>query len=111
MHNYTRLVKGKRRDQLLMNPQDMRARQIEDGQQVTLSSRVGSLQVSCLASEEMMPGVVSLPHGWGHHRKGTRMQVAEAHAGVSCNDLTDSEALDFSGNAAVNGLPVEVAAA
>jgi hypothetical protein len=56
-----------------------------------------------------MPGVVSMPHGYGHDRSGVRMRIAEAHAGVSCNDVTDELALDaLSGNAAVNGVPVEV---
>ena len=63
------------------------------------------------ASENVMPGVVSLPHGYGHHRAGIRMAVARRHAGVSCNDLTDELALDaLSGNAAVNGVLVSVAA-
>ncbi len=58
-----------------------------------------------------MPGVVSMPHGFGHHRPGTRMAVAEAHAGVSANDLTDDMLLDrLSGNAAFSGVTVEVSA-
>jgi hypothetical protein len=57
----------------------------------------------------MMPGVVSLPHGYGHNRDGIRMSIAITHAGVSCNDITDELALDaLSGNAAVNGVPVTV---
>jgi hypothetical protein len=56
-----------------------------------------------------MQGVVSLPHGYGHNRPGIQMKIAEEHAGVSCNDLTDELALDeLSGNAAVNGVPVSV---
>ena len=58
-----------------------------------------------------MPGVVSLPHGFGHDRSGIRMGIAQEHAGVSCNDITDELALDeLSGNAAVNGVPVTVSA-
>ena len=61
-------------------------------------------------SDEVMPGVVSIPHGFGHNRKGTSMKIAEAHAGVSVNDLTDENLLDqLSGNAAVNGVPVTLA--
>jgi len=60
------------------------------------------------SSDDMMPGVVSLPHGWGHHRVGTRLGIAEAHAGISNNDLTDETFLDISGNAALNGVPVSV---
>ena len=64
MHNYQRLVKGKPRHQLLMHPTDMAARALQDGQRVRVHSRVGVVEVEALASEEMMPGVVSLPHGW-----------------------------------------------
>ncbi len=56
----------------------------------------------------MMPGVVSLPHGYGHQVAGTRMRHASTVAGVSINDLTDPERLDVSGNAALNGVPVTV---
>ncbi|MGB1557852.1 MAG: molybdopterin dinucleotide binding domain-containing protein, partial [Oceanococcaceae bacterium] len=63
------------------------------------------------ASTDMMPGVVSLPHGWGHDRQGTRLRTAEAHAGVSVNDITDDKFYDpLTGNAAVNGLAVRVLA-
>ena len=109
MHNHHRLMKGKSRCTLMMHPTDMRERQIEDGQPVTVTSRVGSLQVAVEASDAVMRGVVSLPHGFGHNRNGVRMTIAQRHAGVSCNDLTDEQFLDgLSGNAAVNGVPVNV---
>ena len=112
MHNYQRLVKGKDRCQLLMNPADMQKHGLNDDQSVAVKSRVGELTATVLGSEDMMPGVVSLPHGWGHSRQGTRMSIAEAHAGVSVNDITDDKYLDpISGNAAVNGVPVTVTAA
>jgi anaerobic selenocysteine-containing dehydrogenase len=112
MHNYRRLVKGKDRCSLLMHPDDMLQRDIGDGCDVTVSSRAGSIQVRVEACEDLMPGVVSLPHGWGHNRSGIRMAVARAHPGVSCNDITDELALDaLSGNAAVNGVLVSVAPA
>jgi anaerobic selenocysteine-containing dehydrogenase len=112
MHNYHRLMKGKPRCTLLMHPQDLADRSLADGQQVTVRSRVGSVQVVAQASDDMMRGVVSLPHGFGHDRKGVRMATARRHAGVSCNDLTDDQFVDaLSGNAAVNGVPVEVTAA
>ncbi len=111
MHNSLRLVKGKSRCQLLMHPRDMQQRGLADGQSVSLSSRVGSVEAEVQASEDMMPGVVSLPHGWGHNRSGIRMSVASEHAGVSINDITDHRYFDpLSGNAALNGLPVTVAA-
>jgi anaerobic selenocysteine-containing dehydrogenase len=110
MHNYHRLIKGRDRCTLLMHPDDMRARAIDDGDRVTITSRVGSLTVPVESSSGIMPGVVSLPHGYGHDRPGVRMAIAGSHAGVSCNDITDELALDqLSGNAAVNGVPVTVA--
>ncbi|MGB1580899.1 MAG: molybdopterin oxidoreductase family protein, partial [Nevskiales bacterium] len=112
MHNYQRLVKGKDRCQLLMHPQDVARQGLNDGQTVTVSSKAGSVTATLLATQDMMPGVVSLPHGWGHNRDGIRMSVAQAHAGVSVNDLTDTEFFDpISSNAALNGLDVQVQAA
>ncbi|CAD5109172.1 molybdopterin oxidoreductase family protein [Zestomonas carbonaria] len=112
MHNYHRLVKGKPRHQLLMNPEDLTRRGLVDGQRVRVRSRVGEIEVEVAASDEMMPGVVSMPHGWGHGRPGVRMTIASAQPGASVNDLTDERRLDaVSGNAALNGVPVEVEAA
>ena len=60
-------------------------------------------------SPDIMAGVVSLPHGYGHHRTGTKIAIANSHAGISCNDVTDAQYIDqLSGNAAVNGLPVSI---
>lgn len=112
MHNYHRLVKGKPRHQLLMHPDDLSSRGLSDGQWVKVSSRVGEVEVQVVGSLEMMPGVVSLPHGWGHGRPGVQMEIAGNQPGVSANDLTDERQLDrLSGNAALNGVPVQVAAA
>ncbi|PIB66120.1 molybdopterin oxidoreductase family protein [Pseudomonas sp. 2995-3] len=112
MHNYHRLVKGKPRHQLHMHPDDLASRQLSDGQWVRVSSRVGEIEVEVVASLDMMPGVVSLPHGWGHGRPGVRMTIASGQPGASANDLTDERQLDeLSGNAALNGVPVQVAAA
>ncbi|MEA9978362.1 MULTISPECIES: molybdopterin oxidoreductase family protein [unclassified Pseudomonas] len=112
MHNYHRLVKGKPRHQLLMHPDDLSSRGLSDGQWVRVSSRVGAVEVQVLGSAEMMPGVVSLPHGWGHARPGVQMAIAGKQPGVSANDLTDERQLDtLSGNAVLNGVPVKVAAA
>jgi anaerobic selenocysteine-containing dehydrogenase len=112
MHNAPRLVKGKPRHQLLMHPADLAARGLADGDRVRVSSAVGSVVTDVLASEDLMPGVACLPHGFGHGRPGTRLARAAEVAGASYNDLTDPTALDRpSGNAALNGLPIEVAAA
>ena len=112
MHNYQRLVKGKPRDQLLMHPQDLAERGLQDGQLVTVRSRVGAVNVLVSATDEVAQGVVSLPHGWGHNRSGTQIEVAERNAGVSANDLTDERFFDpVPANAAVNGVSVDVVAA
>ncbi len=112
MHNYHRLVKGKPRHQLLMHPDDLASRQLSDGQRVRVSSRIGMIEVEVVASVDMMPGVVSLPHGWGHGRPGVQMTIASGQPGASANDLTDERQVDeLSGNAALNGVPVQVAAA
>jgi anaerobic selenocysteine-containing dehydrogenase len=109
MHNSQRLVKGRDRCTLLMNPADALSRGLQDGQQVRVRSRVGEVAVALEVTEAMAPGVVSLPHGWGHGQAGTRLAVANAHAGASLNDLTDPLAVDaLSGVAAFSGVPVEV---
>ena len=111
MHNSTRLTRGRDRHQLLMHPEDLAARGIEDGKTVKVTSRVGTVEVEVLATDDMMRGVVSLPHGYGHQVGGTRMSQAAQVTGVSINDLTDAERLDVSGNAALSGVPVTVASA
>ncbi|WP_339487587.1 molybdopterin oxidoreductase family protein [Pseudomonas sp. EL_65y_Pfl2_R95] len=112
MHNYHRLVKGKPRHQLFMHSTDLASRGLTDGQRVRVRSRVGLIEVEVASSDDMMPGVVSLPHGWGHARPGVQMAIASSQPGASANDLTDELQLDtLSGNAALNGVPVEVVAA
>ena len=91
-----------------MHPDDLAERGIADGSQVRVASRVGAVEVEVAATEDVMRGVVSLPHGYGHQVPGTRMAGAAAVVGVSINDLTDPERLDLSGNAALNGVPVTV---
>ena len=109
MHNSHRLVKGKPRWQLLMHPDDLAAHKIDDESQVRIQSRVGEVVTQVLASDEVMRGVVSLPHGWGHKRAGVSMGIASEQEGVSCNDLTDDQLIDqVSGNAALNGVPVKI---
>ncbi|MGH8029337.1 MAG: molybdopterin-dependent oxidoreductase [Arenimonas sp.] len=111
MHNAPRLVKGKPRHQLLMHPQDLRARGLIDGATVEVRSRVGTIRIEARSDDSMMRGVACLPHGFGHGRAGTRMARANEVAGESYNDLSDPLALDAaSGNAAFNGLPIEVVA-
>jgi anaerobic selenocysteine-containing dehydrogenase len=111
MHNYARLVKGPARHRLLVHPEDLAARGLRDGAKVVLRSRTGQVVVEAEACEDMMRGVVSLPHGWGHHREGVLLGIAREHAGASLNDVTDETLLDCSGNAALSGVRVAIAAA
>ncbi len=109
MHNAARLIKGKPRHQLLMHPDDLAARGIADASRVRVRSRVGEIETEVRASTDMKPGVVSLPHGYGHQLEGVQLARARTLAGASINDLTDASALDApSGNAAFSGTPVWV---
>ncbi|HYJ88719.1 MAG TPA: molybdopterin oxidoreductase family protein [Pyrinomonadaceae bacterium] len=111
MHNSQRLVKGKPQCTILMHPTDAARRDLKSGQTVTVRSSAGSVAVPIEISEEMMPGVVSIPHGWGHERPGVELAVAREHAGESINDVTDNQAIDaLCGTAAFNGTWVAVEA-
>ena len=111
MHNSPRLVKGKTRHQLLMHKDDLLDRGITDGKSVRVRSDAGEILVEVKVSEELMPGVVCLPHGFGHQRSGLQMRQAEKVLGPSYNDLTGTQLLDGpSGNAALNGVRVWVEA-
>ena len=111
MHNSERLTRGKPRHQLLMHPDDLASHGLTDGAPVHVASRVGKVTTEVRATEDMMRGVVSLPHGYGHQLDGVRLANASKLAGVSANDLTDPERLDVSGVAALNGVPVTVSPA
>ena len=112
MHNSKRLVKGKDRCALLINPVDADRLGLSNGNQARIMSRTGELMVRVEVTEEIMPGVVCLPHGWGHDREGVELRVAQGNPGISVNDITDDQAVDaLSGNAVLNGIPVSVVAA
>jgi anaerobic selenocysteine-containing dehydrogenase len=109
MHNSERLMRGKARCTVLMNPADAAQRSLIDGQQVKVASKVGCINLPLELDEGMMTGVVSIPHGWGHNRPGIDLTVAGRHPGASINDLTDQNSLDqLTGNAALTGLKVNV---
>jgi anaerobic selenocysteine-containing dehydrogenase len=95
----------------MINPADAKTRGITPDSLVSVTSRTGQIQMPVLITDEMMPGVVCMPHLWGHNRKNTRQQVANANPGVSMNDITDVTVIDeLTGNAIVNGVPVKVEA-
>lgn len=111
LHNAKRFVKGPERCTLLMHPGDAARRQLRNGDLAAVNSRTGKVEIPVEVTEEMMPGVVSIPHGWGHHRPGLQLRIATQHAGVSVNDLTDETFIDsLSGNSALNGVAVRVSA-
>jgi anaerobic selenocysteine-containing dehydrogenase len=109
MHNVPMLMSGKPRCTLMMHPEDAQALGLAEGDEAVVVSRVGEVSAPVSVTDEMMRGVVSLPHGYGHRRDGVRLSVATKHAGVSLNDLTDDERVDaLCGNAAFSGVPVRV---
>jgi anaerobic selenocysteine-containing dehydrogenase len=111
LHNSHRLVKGKSRCTAQLHPEDAAAIGVSDGQMLRIASRTGTVEIVAELTDAIMPGVVSIPHGWGHDRQGVKLGIAAAHPGVSVNDLTDELALDaLSGNAVLNGVPVSMAA-
>jgi anaerobic selenocysteine-containing dehydrogenase len=109
MHNLPALVKGPDRCTLQISPQDARGIGATDGSAVRITSRVGSLVAPVEVTNDLMPGVVSLPHGWGHDVEESRLRVAKAHRGVNTNILTDDQAFDApSGTAVLFGTPVSI---
>jgi anaerobic selenocysteine-containing dehydrogenase len=110
MHNLPLLVKGPERCTLLVHPDDAARLGLADGEAAVVSSRAGAVQAPVEVTDEMMPGVVSLPHGWGHSAPGNQMGVASANAGTNSNVLCDETIVEpLSGTAILNGIPVEVA--
>lgn len=108
-HNSHRLVKGKNQCTLLVNSDDANELNLLSGQTARVKSRVGELTVDVQVSDEMMQGVVSLPHGWGHDMDGTQMSTARLQPGVNINELTDESVVDeLTGNACFSGIPVSV---
>lgn len=109
MHNLPLLVRGPERCTLHVHPDDASRLRLADGGRATVSSRVGTVTAPVEITDDIRPGVVSLPHGWGHDREGADMAVARAHAGVNSNVLTDESAVEpLTGTAVLNGIPVTV---
>jgi anaerobic selenocysteine-containing dehydrogenase len=109
LHNSAKLMRGHNRCTLMLHPEDAVALGVVDKTLVKVSSRVGSVEVVAEITDHMMRGVVSLPHGYGHARKGINLEVAEQFAGVSVNDLTDELVLDdLTGNVAFSNVMVRI---
>jgi anaerobic selenocysteine-containing dehydrogenase len=109
MHNVPSLVKGKELCTLQVHPDDATRIGLVDGGRAQVSSRVGTVEATVEVTDGIAPGVVSLPHGWGHDRPGVELSVATRHAGVNANLLTDDLRLDpLSGTAVLNGVEVDL---
>jgi anaerobic selenocysteine-containing dehydrogenase len=109
MHNSERLVKGPPRCTLMIHPADAAQRGLVDGGSARVASTKGAIDLPVEITDTMMPGVVSVPHGWGHGRRGVRLRVAQSVPGASVNDVIDSSRIDeLSGTSALTGQPVEV---
>src|SRR5262249_30517507 len=110
MHNLPVLVKGKPQCTLHVHPDDAERYGLTDGEPARLRSRTGVVEAPVEVTDEVMPGVVSLPHGWGHDVDNAELSVAASHAGTNSNLLADELLFDVpSGNAVLNGIPVEIA--
>ena len=109
MHNLDVLVKGKPRCTMYVHPADATRLALTAGSTARVMSRAGTIEVPVEVTDAIMPGVVSIPHGWGHAQPEAQMQIAATHAGVNSNLLTDEFALDpLSGNAVLCGIPVKI---
>ncbi|HWS36200.1 MAG TPA: molybdopterin oxidoreductase family protein [Actinoplanes sp.] len=109
MHNVPALVKGRSRCTLQVNPADATRLALTDGTLAEVTSRAGTLTATVEVTPAVMPGVASLPHGWGHNLPGVRLSVATANPGVNSNILTDELVIDpLSGNSVLNGIPITI---
>ena len=112
MHNLAPLVRGGNKCTAHVHPDDAEKLALADGALAKITSRTGTVTVPIEITDTVRPGVVSIPHGWGHDVAGTRGEVARAHAGVNSNILADELLLDApSGTAVLNGIPIDVTAA
>jgi anaerobic selenocysteine-containing dehydrogenase len=108
MHNIDVLVNGRERCTVQINPGDAARIGVVPGERVEVSSAAGMLVAPVEVTDDIMPGVVSLPHGWGHDLEGSELAVASARPGVNANRLSTGAIDPVSGNAVLNGIAVEV---
>jgi anaerobic selenocysteine-containing dehydrogenase len=107
MHNLPTLAKGPFRCTALVHPDDAARHGVTNGGMATLRNGHRSVQAQVQVSPDMMPGVVSLPHGWGHHLPGTQLRVAAERPGANLNALLDDQLRDpLSGNAVLGGVAI-----
>ena len=111
MHNAPKLKKGKSLCTMLIHPDSAKELKLEDGALAKVQSIVGEVEIAAEVCDSIMPGVISIPHGYGHHRADIQLNEAQKKPGVSLNDLTNEQSIDdLTGNAVLNGTPVSVSA-
>jgi anaerobic selenocysteine-containing dehydrogenase len=94
---------------LFIHSKDAAKMHLSEGQVVTVTSSVGKVKIPVEITNKILQGVVSIPHGWGHHRKGTNLEIAQQHPGVSINDLTNPKNMDvLTGNADFSSTKVKI---
>jgi len=112
MHNSQRLIKGKGRCVVMVHPQDALRLGVEEGMNVTVSGGAGDITLPASLSEDIMPGVISVPHGWGHDRDGVQLEIARSTEGSSINDVIGADRVEaVTAMAQLNGIPVTLAPA
>jgi anaerobic selenocysteine-containing dehydrogenase len=93
----------------LLHPRDAEKHDIQPGDMIEVHSKVGRISIPSELTEDIMPGVISIPHGWGHDRPGVQLQTAREFAGVSVNDITDNRVTEeLTGSAVLFGVPVRI---
>jgi anaerobic selenocysteine-containing dehydrogenase len=109
LHNSQRLVKGKNRCTAQISEEDAEQRKISSGDMLKVSTDYGAVTIECEVTADIMPGVISIPHGWGHDHEGTQLSVASKHPGVNMNVLISDQFVDkLTGTSVLNGMPVRV---
>lgn len=107
-HNFRRMHTSANRCTLQIHPTDAQAKQIKSGDRVRVVSATGNISVEAEVTDSIMPGVVCMPHGWGHNLPGVKLSVALENPGVNINDIIDNRRLDLSGTAVFSGVPVKI---
>ena len=109
MHNLHVLTKGKNRCTALIHPDDASRLKLSAGALVRVSTHIGAIELPVTITDAILPGVISIPHGWGHDMEGTELDIARRNPGVNFNHIVDQRLMDVpSGNAILSGVPVSV---
>ena len=107
-HNFRRMHTSANRCTLQIHPSDAQVKQIKSGDMVRVVSKTGNIPLEAEVTDSVMPGVVCIPHGWGHNLPGVKLGVALENPGVNINDIIDNRRFDLSGTAVFSGVPVRI---